>query len=334
MKILMIGGTQFLGRATVDAALAYGHAVTLFNRGLSNPGIYPQIETIVGDRGLDLNLLKGRTWDAVIDTCGYVPRLVRMSANALADSVGLYVFISTMSVYSEIWKAGINENGVLGKLEDETTEEITGETYGPLKALCEKAVEEAMPGRALIIRPGLIVGPHDPTDRFTYWPWRVEQGGEVLAPDSPDYKCQVIDGRDLGEWIIRMAQSGTTGIYNASGPEQPFRLGCFLNICKEVSDSDANFTYLPDNFLLKQGVIPWMELPMWIPASRPEEGAGIMQIDISKAIKAGLTFRPMSETVRDTLTFAKNRPADYAMQAGLDAEKETRLLKIWHEIQE
>ncbi|MCE5207811.1 MAG: epimerase, partial [Chloroflexi bacterium] len=208
MKILVIGGTRFLGRAAVEAVLAAGHKVTLFNRGVSNPSLYPQVETIIGDRSMDLSLLKGRSWDAVIDTCGYVPRVVRMSASALSGSVGHYTFISTISVYSETWKTGIDENGVLGVLEDETTEEITGGAYGPLKALCEQAAEDAMPGRVLTIRPGLIVGPHDPTDRFTYWPVRVAQGGEVLAPDSPDYKCQVIDVRDLAEWNIRMIEAG------------------------------------------------------------------------------------------------------------------------------
>ncbi len=331
MKILVIGGTRFLGRAAVEAVLAAGHKVTLFNRGVSNPSLYPQVETIIGDRSVDLSLLKGRSWDAVIDTCGYVPRVVRMSASALSGSVGHYTFISTISVYSETWKTGIDENGVLGVLEDETTEEITGGAYGPLKALCEQAAEEAMPGRVLTIRPGLIVGPHDPTDRFTYWPVRVAQGGEVLAPDGPDYKCQVIDVRDLAEWNIRMIEAGKTGIYNGTGPQQPFKLGDFLSTCKTVSGSDAQFTYVPDDFLLEHEVVPWMELPMWIPAGFPEEGQGLMQVNVSKAVKDGLTYRSMAETVRDTLAFANSRPADHAWQAGLSADKEARVLNAWHE---
>src|SRR5262245_53013995 len=195
MKILIIGGTRFLGRHLVDAALARGHEVTLFNRGKSNPDLFLTIETILGDREHDLNKLTqvGREWDAVIDTSGYVPRIVRLSAQSLERSVKRYVFISSISVYADFKKIGIDENDPVGKIEDESFEEITGESYGPLKALCEKAVQEIYKDRALVIRPGLIVGPNDSTDRFTYWPVRVARGGDVLAPEKPDAPIQVVD---------------------------------------------------------------------------------------------------------------------------------------------
>lgn len=333
MKILILGGTVFLGRALVDAALAAGHEITLFNRGKSNPDLFPQVETIVGDRDTDLALLKGRKWDVAIDTCGYVPRLVRKSAEALADSVEHYTFISTISVYSDTTTIGLDENGPLGTLEDESVEEITGETYGPLKVLCEKAAEAAMPGRVLVLRPGLIVGRNDPTDRFTYWPVRVARGGEVLAPDTPDFLTQVIDVRDLAEWNLRMAEQRKTGIFNATGPEKPFPLGNFLQICKQVSGSDATFTWVPEAFLLEKGVAPWMELPMWIPSNMEGLGQGLEQISVAAAVAEGLTFRPMADTVQETLAFARLRPEDHTWRAGLAAEKEKEVLAAWHETQ-
>jgi 2'-hydroxyisoflavone reductase len=330
MKLLIIGGTRFLGRAAVDAALAAGHTVTLFNRGKSNPDLYPQVETITGDRNEDAGALKGRTWDAVIDTCGYFPRAVRTTMQVLAGAVGHYTFISTISVYADTSKPGMAEDGPLAEVEDKTSENVN-EHYGALKALCEQAAEEAMPGRVLSIRPGLIVGPHDPTDRYTYWPVRVAQGGEVLAPENPEYKCQVIDVRDLAEWNIRMAEAGVTGIFNATGPEKPFDLGDLLVTCKEVSGSDARFTWVPDEFLVQQEVGPWMELPMWIPDGIPGLGKALMQVSVKKALKNGLTFRPMDAIVRDTLEFARTRPADYQLRAGIAPEKEARVLKAWHE---
>src|SRR5690606_2480891 len=254
MKLLIIGGTRFVGRALVDSALARGHEVTLFNRGQSNPGLYPQVETIVGDRTGDLSALSSRSWDAVIDTCGYVPRIVRNMAETLSGNVGHYTFISSISVYRDFTQAGIDEAYPVGTVEDETVEEITGETYGPLKALCEQAVAEVFPGRALNIRPGLIVGPHDGSDRFNYWPYRVARGGEVLAPGNPDASAQIIDVRDLGDWTLDMAERQATGVYNATGPEQPFTISHVLESCREVTNSDATFTWVSDEFLVEQGV--------------------------------------------------------------------------------
>jgi len=333
MKLLILGGTVFLGRATVEAALARGHEVTLFNRGQSNPDIFPEVEKLVGDRDSDLAPLKGRKWDAVIDTCGYVPRLVRKSVEVLADSVDHYTFISSISVYADTHKIGTLEEDAVGVIEDETVEVVDGETYGPLKALCEQAAEEVMPGRVLIIRPGLIVGRYDPTDRFTYWPVRVARGGEVLAPDNPGFKEQVIDVRDLVEWNIRMAEAGKVGIYNGTGPEQPFTMGELMEVSKQVSGSDATFTWLPEEFLLEKEVGPWMELPMWIPSTMAGIGQGLMQVSVARAVADGLTFRPLADIVKDTLDFAATRPADHEWSAGMKTERESEILKAWKEKQ-
>jgi 2'-hydroxyisoflavone reductase len=333
MKILIIGGTRFLGRATVEAALARGHAVTLFNRGQSNPDLFPQLEHIVGDRDANLELLKGRTWDAVIDTCGYVPRIVRKSAELLAGYVGHYTFISSISVYADSFKIGITEEDAVGTIEDESVEEITGETYGPLKALCEQDAEATMPGHVLTIRPGLIVGPHDPTDRFTYWPVRVARGGEVLVPHKPDMKFQVIDARDLGEWNVRMVEQGKTGVYNATGPEKPLEMGALMETCRQVSNGDAHFTWVEEKFLLRHEVMPWMELPLWIPEEGMDgEGPGTLQVNIARALEDGLTFRSLADTVADTLAWNATRPADHQWRAGMKAEHETELLRLWKEV--
>ena len=292
--------------------------------------MYPEVEEIHGDRkeAHDLEALKGRNWDAVIDTCGYVPRLVRLSAEVLKERVGIYAFVSTLSVYADTSQPGIDESGKVGRLEDPTVEEVTGETYGPLKALCEEAVEDVFPGKALIIRPGLIVGPHDPTDRFTYWPWRVALGREVLAPGKPKRGVQFIDVRDLAEWTIRMVEEGHTGIFNADGPAEMISMGELLNVCKEASGSDADFTWLYDEWLLEHNVGPWVEMPLWIPESDPD-AAGFFSMDVRKAVEAGLKFRPIEETVRATLEWARTRLADYKSKAGPTREREGDLLREW-----
>ncbi len=219
MRILILGGTVFVGRHLVEAALARGHEVTLFNRGQHGPDLYPGVEKLRGDRDGGLDALRGRRWDAAIDTCGYVPRIVRASATLLANAVDHYTFISSVSVYPEAHTRHLDEDSPVGALDDESVEDVTPETYGPLKALCEQAAEGAMSGRALTIRPGLIVGPHDPTDRFTYWPRRVAQGGEVLAPGRPERPVQIIDARDLAAWTLQLVASGARGVYNATGPD-------------------------------------------------------------------------------------------------------------------
>src|SRR4051794_14737210 len=204
MKLLILGGTIFLGRYLAKAALERGHDLTLFNRSQHNSELYPDVEQLRGDRDGGLDVLRGRRWDAVVDTSGYLPHLVRASAELLADAVEHYTFISSISVYPHFRSLGQDESAPVGTLDDPSVEEITGESYGPLKTLCEQAVEQALPGRTLVVRPGLIVGPHDPSDRFTYWVHRVAQGGELLAPESPNWHTQIIDVRDLADWTLHM----------------------------------------------------------------------------------------------------------------------------------
>ena len=326
MQILILGGTRFLGRHLVEAALKKGHELTLFNRGQSNPDLFPQLERLQGDRDGALSVLEGRRWDAVIDTCGYLPRLVRASAELLADQVEQYTFISTISVYADESIHGMDEESPVGKLEDESVEEVNNDTYGPLKVLCEQAVETAMPGRVLTVRCGLIVGPHDQSDRFTYWPVRVAQGGEVVAPAHPGKPIQWIDVRDLSEWIIRMVEARATAIYNACGPRETLTMGHFLAECKAVSESDAHFTWLSEEFLLANDVVPFSDMPLW---ERQGED-GLTTINASKAINAGLTFRPLAETIRDTLAWHRTRPKDTTLKEGISREREQALLQKWH----
>jgi 2'-hydroxyisoflavone reductase len=310
----------------VEVALARGHDVTLFNRGQRNPDLFPQLERLHGNRDGDLNALKGCKWDAAIDTSGYVPRLVRASAELLADAVEHYTFISTISVFADFKTPHMDEDAPLGEIDDETVETIDGKTYGPLKVLCEQAAEHALPGRTLIIRPGLIVGMYDPTDRFTYWPVRVARGGEVLAPDRPDMLTQIIDVKDLAEWNIRMVEQKQVGIYNATGPDYALTLGALLDSCKQVSGSDAKFTWVSEEFLQQQGATPWSEVTLWVTAS---DSAGFSTINCQKGINAGLAFRPLTDTIRDTLAWNAQLPADRTWRAGLKAEREQQLLQAW-----
>jgi 2'-hydroxyisoflavone reductase len=323
MKILIIGGTRFLGRHLVTSARARGHELTLFNRGISNPGLFRRVKSIRGDRESDLNQLSGQ-WDAVIDTCGYLPRIVRLSAEALKDKVEKYVFISSISVYADFSKPGLNESAAVGQLADPTTEEVTGETYGPLKALCEKAMEDVYGLDSLIIRPGLIVGPHDGTDRFTYWPVRIAKGGNVLTPDRPDAMTQFIDARDLADFILRLMEQDVSGMFNVTG--NPVTLNTLFETCKRVSKSDAKFTWAPPEFLAKHNVKAWSDMPAWLPDTG--EDAGSAHVDISKALNAGLKFTELSETVADTLKWEFERPDDHAWKAGLTTEREKELLEL------
>lgn len=328
MKILILGGLSFLGRHMVEQGLARGHEMTTFTRGKTNMDAYPEVEKLTGDRDGNLSALEGRTWDRVIDTSGYVPRVVRASAHLLADKTEHYTFISTISVYAGFTTPEQDENAPLATLQDPTVEEVTGETYGGLKVLCEQAVEEELPGRTLIIRPGLIVGMYDPTDRYTYWPYRISQGGEVLAPEGPDQPTQIIDGKDLAAFTIRMAEEKKTGAYNATGPEKPLTMGEMLEECKRVSGSDATFTWAPTAFLAEHEVMPWLHMPAWAPTSG-EMGA-LLQTDVSKAVGDGLTFRPLADTTRDTLEWARSYPADHEWHAGLPREREREVLEAWH----
>lgn len=327
MRVLILGGTLFLGRHLVESALRRGDEVTIFNRGQRNPGLFPEVTRLIGDRDGNLNALKGGNWDAVIDTCGYVPRIVSDSARLLADSVGHYTFISSISVYANQGRRN-REDSPVGTLTDETVEQVTGEAYGPLKALCEQAAERAMDGRVLNIRPGLIVGPHDPSDRFTYWPARVARGGEVLAPGAPTLPVQIIDARDLADWALSMAEARQTGVYNATAPVQPYHFDDVLEACRQESGGDARFTWVEDAFLLERQVGPWMELPLWLPSG--SDHSGMMDADTAKAAAAGLRQRPLAETVRDTLAWDRTRPADLERRAGMKPEREAELLAAWH----
>ena len=325
MKILLIGGPKFVGYHLIEAALAQGHELTLFNRGKTNADRFPDLERIVGDRDGGLDALSGRSWDAVVDTCGYFPRLVKESAERLADAVGHYTFISTISVYSDIAAPGINEGFPLSTLEDESIEEVRPDTYGPLKVLCEQAAEVAMPGRVFNMRPGLIVGPHDLTDRFTYWAVRPSLGGQVLAPDSPDYRFQILDARDMAEWNIRMIEANQTGVYNATGPQAGHAMGEYLQRAAAVAGTKPDVHWVPEAYLLEQEVGPFVEMPLWV----PKAAQGMMAVDVSKAMQAGLTFRPIESTLGDTLEWHQSRPADYEWLAGLKPDREQALLTGW-----
>lgn len=329
LKILFLGGTGFLGPHTVRAAMANGHEVTLFNRGRTNADLFPELEKIQGDRNADLDKLKGRDWDCVIDTSAYYPRQVRDAAGILKDRVGQYIMISTISVYASYPTPGMDETSPVGTIEDETIEQVTGATYGPLKALCEEAAEAQMPGRATNIRPGLIVGPGDTTDRFTYWPARVARGGEILAPGDGSNYIQHMDVRDLGAWIIHCAERRIVGVYNADSAMRERTIKGLLDACKTASNSDAKFVYVPLAFLTEQGIRPWQDMPCYAPAEGAFAAFG--QVSSAKALANGLKPRPMLDTVRDTLEWWKQQPEERrkTMRAGLTPEREAKALEAW-----
>jgi 2'-hydroxyisoflavone reductase len=327
MKILILGGTIFLGRHTVNSALARGHEVTLFNRGIHNQDLFPDIEKLKGDRKGDFKSLTGKSFDAVIDTCGYVPGIVRLSAEFLKDKTKHYTFISSISVYRDFSEMGLNENSEPGKIEDESTEEITGETYGPLKFLCEKAVEEIYGKNSLIIRPGLIVGEDDPSDRFTYWIHRINQGGEVLVPAPKEKHVQFIDVKDLADFIIKSAEDKISGTYNATGPDYNLTFEKFADECLKITGSDANLNWVDQKFLSDENVGAYVELPLWL----PDDADGGNNVNVSKAIEKGLKFRKLEDTLKDTLGFSEKRQ-DYTLKAGLKAEKEKELLEKWKKL--
>lgn len=327
--LLILGGTGFLGPHLVEAALARGYQVTLFNRGRTNPGLFPTLEKLRGNRDGDLKALHGRKFDAVIDTSGYVPRIVRASAELLAPAVKQYVFISSISVYANFAKKGVDESHTLAKLTEPGSEEVR-KHYGPLKALCEQAAEKAMPGRVTNIRPGLIVGPRDPTDRFTYWPVRIKRGGEVLAPGDGKTPTQYIDVRDLAEWTIRMVQTSSAGVYNAVGPQQPLTMASLLEACKRTSSSDAKLTWVDAKFLATHKVAPWMQLPLWVPPEGDYLGFGT--VDNRRAVAKGLRFRALPDTISATVAWFEKQPPDRQakLRAGLPADKEKAVLTAWH----
>ncbi|KIL38771.1 epimerase [Gordoniibacillus kamchatkensis] len=330
MNILILGGTVFLGHHLVEEAVRRGHRVTMFTRGLTNSDAHPGVERLVGDRDGNLSALQGRRWDAVIDTSGYVPRLVGDAAELLKTSTGLYAFISSISVYRDLSRAGVDETADVLPLPHDHGEDVRAH-YGALKAESEAAVRRLLPGRALVIRPGLIVGPNDPTDRFTYWPVRIARGGEVLAPGPREAQVQFIDVRDLAAWTLSMVEAGRTGVYNATGPAGRTSLQALLETCCCALGSDARLTWVDEAFLVSKGVGGWIEMPLWIPDSGEYKPfVGMMRVNIDRALDAGLTFRPLAQTVRDTLAWHTGRTEPVQLKAGLAPQREAELLAAWH----
>lgn len=330
IRILILGGTGFIGPYQVRYALSRGHEVTLFNRGKTNPELFPNVEQLRGDRDNDLESLKRRRWDAVIDNSASLPRWVRQSAGLLKDAASTYLFVSSISVYSDNSIVGMDESAPVGVLADTTVEEITGETYGPLKALCEKEAQAAFPEGAIIVRPGLIVGPGDRSDRFTYWPVRVDRGGEILAPGSPEDPVQIIDARDLAEWMIRMVEERASGVYNATGPIRPMLMAEMLYGIRAVTAGDCSFTWVNADFLAQHKVEAWSDMPTWVP---PTDGMeGFSRVDCSRALAKGLRFRPLADTARETLEWFKELPAERQakLRSGIDPEREAQVLAAWH----
>ena len=333
MKLLILGGTRFLGRHLADAALARRHRVTLFNRGIADSTPRDGVEQLRGDRDGGLSALDGGRWDAVLDTSGYVPRLVRDAARRLARAAGHYTFVSSLSVYETYDPPGLDEGGPLRVLADPTTEAVTGETYGGLKVLCEREVERAFPGRALRVRAGLLVGPHDYMDRFPYWSRRIARGGEVLAPGRPGAPLQLVDARDLADWMVRMAEASAGGVFNATGPEAPLTIGTLLETCRAVTASDATLTWVDDDFLLARGVAPLDGLQLWVPPSF----TGFNAVSVAKAVAAGLGYRPLADTVRDTFEWdaprppaQRRKPTMIPLPEPLGPQRERELLAEWH----
>jgi 2'-hydroxyisoflavone reductase len=332
-SILILGGTGFLGPHIVDAARARGHTLTLFNRGKTNPGLFPDVETLEGDRDGKLQALERRRWDAVVDTSGYVPRIVELSAKLLAPAVDHYVFVSTVSVYASLAAVGADETAPIAALTEPGSEDVQ-QHYGALKALSEQAAEAAMPGRVTTIRPGLIIGPRDPTGRFTHWPARLREAGdgEVLAPGDGTTPTQWIDGRDLAAWIVTMIERGTVGVYNALGPAGGAAMREVVETCRDAAGTAPTLTWVDAAFLEKQGVSPWGDLPMWIPADGDYAGFG--STSNARAVGAGLTFRPLVDTARDTLAWLDGLPADTPRRiwsTGITRERELAVLASWHD---
>src|SRR5713226_5792226 len=334
LRILILGGTGFTGPYQVRYALSRGHKVTTFNRGKTHPTELPnEVEQLIGDRNGKLDALKNRQWDVVIDNPATLPAWVRDAAQILKSNVERYVFISTISVYADTGQS-VDETAALAKYDGpdpykETIEAVKASGYktsGPLKALSEKEAEKWFPGKALIIRPGLIVGPRDETDRFTYWPVRIDRGGEVLAPGDPSDPVQFIDARDLAEWTIRMAENHATGIYNATGPAKPLGIGAMLDGIKDAGKSNANLIWVSEEFLTQQKVEAWSDMPVWT-----GKESGLARASISRGLSKGLTFRPLSDTTRDTLVWFKSLPQDRQskLRAGLTPEREVEVLAAW-----
>ncbi len=337
LRILILGGTGFIGPYQVRYAVARGHQVTVFNRGQRQADLPDGVEHLTGDRDKgDLASLKGREWDVCIDNPTSLPSWVRDAGKVLKGKVGQYVFVSTISVYEKNDTAGANEDAATlryaGKdMMKETRDTLRADMglYGPLKAESEREALKRFPGIATIVRPGLIVGPNDPTDRFTYWPVRLDRGGDVVAPGDGNDPVQVIDARDLGEWIVRLVESRTFGTFNATGPDYTLSMAAMLHGIRATTTAGARLHWIPTDALAAQDVAPWRDMPAWIPSQGDTAGFG--QRDVSRAVTAGLTFRPLATTAADTLAWFRTLPADRQAKlgAGLDAEREAKVLAAW-----
>ena len=328
MRILILGGTAFVGRHVTEAFLARGHQVTLFHRGRTDPAVFPQAEHVLGDRDRDLGKLAGSRFDAVVDTCGYEVPTVRASVEALADAAVHYIYVSSISVYADLSR--MDEEGPLQEIADPDSAQLSAASYGALKAACERVVLEGFPGRALVVRAGLILGPHDYDERFPWWLKRIARGGEVLAPGDPEAAVQFIDVRDLAAWIAHAAEQRTAGTFNATGPAEPLTMRSLLEIIRGQVGGDARFTWVPDDVLVAEKVGPYSEMPFWLPAS-----LGHQRVDVSRAVSAGLTHRPVADTVRDTwswlptgaaATAHKRAQRKLVIPAGMSPERESQIL--------
>ena len=351
MKLLVVGGTRFLGRHFVQQALEAGHELTLMHRGRSNAGLFPQARTLIADRDGDLSVLAQGRWDVAVDTCAYVPRQVRALAAALAGRVGQMQIVSSISAYAAFVRPGTAEDAPLATLDDPTVETITGATYGGLKALCEQAALDGFGANTLVVRPGLIVGPHDPTGRYTWWVQRLlrsQPGDEVLAPGDPAGPVQCIDARDLAAWMLKQAESGTAGAFNLTGPAIATTIGAWLSTVRDRLAPQARLEWVDEGFLLEQGVAPWSDLPVWLPAAQ----SALHQVSIAAALATGLHCRSVAQTAADTAAWVAEETAISTKSAtaetvataaqaanaegpprpnvGLAPEREAALLAAWH----
>lgn len=328
MKLLIIGGTRFLGRHLAEQALAGGHQLTLLHRGRSGPDLFPEAEHRLADRDGDLQALAQGEWDAVIDTSAYLPRQVRALAQCLAGRVGHYQLVSSISVYAGFAAEGTTEDAAVQTLADPEVASVSGETYGGLKALCEAAARAGFAGRCLVNRPGLLVGPHDPTGRFTWWVRRIAQGGEVLAPGEPEGPVQFIDARDAAAWMLRQAERQTLGCFNLTGPARPLRWGEFLDSAVAHLNPTARLHWVDEAFVLAQGVQPWSDLPVWL----PRESADMHRVAIGPALATGLQCRALAQTLGDTAAWAQAQTSAGKSPppgVGLEAAREAALLAAW-----
>lgn len=335
LRILILGGTRFIGVYMTELALKRGHIVTLFNRGETNPQLFAKVEKLKGDRDGQLDSLQGRKWDAVIDDSGFVPRHVRLSAALLAPNVRQYLFVSSVSVYTS-FATPADEDSPLGRLADESIEKVDENSYGPLKALCEKAAAAALPGRLTVLRPGYIVGPGDNSDRFTYWPARAARGGEMLAPDAPGDPIQFVDVRDLARFSLDLLERNVAGTFNVVSAPGQFTMGDLVQASVSFANSLARprvpprAVWVPSEFLKQHNVALATDMPIWTDPLGVD--AAFAKISTARALQTGLAIRAINDTVRDTLAWHLLRPAAERalLKAGIDPAREQAVLAAWH----